>query len=202
MLGASQDIPARSDDGPEFELFARPCRPLHEDVFVHPLAHVENSHIGSGTKIWQFASVIRNSIIGSGCNIATCAIVDGAHVGDGTTVGHGAFINPGIRIGRNVFIGPHVSLCNDYWPRVSKEGWFDIDDLMKGLIVVTRIGDEASIGANVVVMPGVRIGQGVMIAASSTVDRDVPDGHLFHRDGTMTPIDPARVPRRMRTLAA
>lgn len=168
--------------------------------FIHPKALVQDSVIGARTKVWQFASVIRNAKIGEDCSIATCVIVDGAIVGDRCKIQHGAFIDPGIRIGNDVFIGPQVSLCNDFWPRVDTEDWFDIEDLIEGRVVVTQIDDGASIGANAVVLPGVRIGAGAMIAAGAVVPRDVLPGHLFSRDGAMTVIN--RLPRRMRTVSA
>lgn len=173
----------------------------YPDVFVHPKAHVGNARIGWGTKIWQFASVIRNANIGKHCKVASCAIVDGSRLGDRVIVSHGAFIDPGMRIGNDVFIGPHVALCNDFWPRVDKSDWFDMDDLIDGKIVVTWVGDGASIGANAVVLPGLTIGAGAMIAAGAVVTQDVKDGHLYKRDGSIVPIDPAKTPNRMRRAA-
>ena len=44
----------------------------------------------------------------------------------------------------------------------------------KGLGMVTIIEDDVWIGCNVVVLSGVRIGEGAVIAAGSVVTRDVP----------------------------
>lgn len=170
-------------------------------AFIHPLAYVDAAAVGARTKVWQFASIIRNARIGDDCKIASCAILDGAVLGDRSTVGHNAFLDPGIRIGSDVFIGPHVVLCNDFWPRVSKDGWFESGELIAGKIVVTAIEDGASIGAGAILMPGVMIGKDAMIAAGAVVDRNVPALHLYKRDGSMEPIDPARIPRRKRIAA-
>lgn len=167
------------------------------DCFMHRLANVDsNVVIGRRTKIWQFASVIRHARVGSDCNIASAAIVDGSTIGDSCIVSHGAFIDPGIWIGNGVFIGPHVSLCNDAWPRVSKIG-FDISKMIGGGFVTTVIEQGASLGANVVVLPGVVIGMGAMIAAGSVVTKNVPAMHLWKRDGTAVAIED-RMPERMR----
>ena len=56
----------------------------------------------------------------------------------------------------------------------------------------------AAIGANSVVLPGVRIGRGAMIAAGSRVDDDVPDGCVWTEAGTVRLIDPTRKPKRMK----
>lgn len=164
---------------------------------VHRLAHVDKSVVGARTKVWQFASVIRDARIGEDCTIASCALVDSATIGDRCIVSHGAAVEPGVLIGDDVFIGPQVVFCNDAWPRVCKTG-FDMESLLHGELIVTAIEDGASIGAGAVVLPGITIGAGAMIAAGARVDRDVPAAHLLKPDGTMTPIDPARPIRRMR----
>jgi UDP-2-acetamido-3-amino-2,3-dideoxy-glucuronate N-acetyltransferase len=171
-------------------MLARTDYSIDESAQIHPAAHVdrESVTIGARTKVWQFASVIRGAAVGDDCSIASCAIVDGAELGDRCIVSHGAFIDPGMTIGNDVFIGPHVALCNDFWPRVSKDGWYDVRDLIDGKVIVTQICDGASIGANAVLMPGVRIGEHCMIAAGAVVTGDVPSGHLYGRDGVYRPI--------------
>ena len=108
--------------------------------------------IGEGTKVWQFASVIREASIGSDCSIGSCAIVDGARVGNGCLIGHGASIHPGSILGDRVFVGPGAVLCNDNWPRTHKRGF----NLALPSVVIE---DDASIGANATVPAGVTIGK-------------------------------------------
>lgn len=174
----------------------------HKTAFIHPAAQVDRDcHVGARCRVWQFASIIRNAKVGDDCSIATCSIVDGSTLGSNCIVSHGAFIDPGMKIGACVFIGPNVALCNDAWPRVGKDGWFDPDALIKGNIVVTIIEDGASLGANCTVLPGRRIGRDAMIAAGAIVECDVPPRHLYKRDGSIVPIDPSRPIRRMRVAA-
>lgn len=163
---------------------------------IHALAHVENSILGEGTKVWQFASVIRGSWIGLNCNIASCAIVDGAVLGDECLIGHGSSVHPGTKIGDRVFVGPCVTFCNDMWPRVSKEG-FDLNSLLSGKWTSIRVGDDVSIGAGCVILPGVIIGEGSVIAAGSRVDRSVPEFSLQKPSGEVVKLAP-RIPDRMR----
>lgn len=150
-------------------------------TFIHPQAYVEDVLIGDGTKVWQFASIIRGSIIGRNCVIGSCSIVDGADLGDHCLVSHGASINPGVVAGSEVFFGPNCTICNDRRPATNKDG-FDPDELFNGFVTV-RICDGASIGANAVVLPGVTIGKGAMVAAGAVVRRDLSPYHLLMRSG-------------------
>lgn len=176
---------------------------IHLTALLHPQSCVDRDTVSIGrlSRIWQFASVIRHAKIGEECRIASCSIIDGSTIGDRCIVSHGAFIDPGMVLGNDVFVGPCVALANDFWPRTDKAGWFDINDLTAGGIVVTRIESGASIGANAVILPGLTIGAGAMIAAGAVVDRNVPALTLFRRDGRILPIDPARAPNRMRQVA-
>lgn len=162
--------------------------------FVSPLAQVDQSStIGQGTKVWQFASVIRGAVIGNDCNIAACSVVDGAKIGHRSLIGHGAQIHPGTLIGSDVFVGPGAIFCNDRWPQVSKEG-FDLED--RNTIVVC---DGASIGAGAIILSGVSVGRDSTVAAGAVCDRNVPDGMVLRREGNLTKRpDDGGVSRRMK----
>lgn len=145
---------------------------------IHRLAEVADDVVlGEDCEIWAFANVIRGARLGAGCSIGSHANVDGAEIGDGSRIGHGCSVHPGVRIGRQVFVGPITVFCNDLWPSIDKDG-FD-PALLAGRPTIV-VGDGASIGAAVVVLPGVRIGAGARVAAGVTVRRDVPDGHLCY----------------------
>lgn len=164
---------------------------------IHPKAHVEGSTIGARTKVWQFASVIRGTVLGEDCTVAAGACLDGPVFGDRCIISPFVDMGPGFRVGNDVFIGPHVVLCNDVWPAVDKTGW-DVEMLKDGRCVCVIVEDGASIGAHAVVMPGVRIGARAMIAANATVTRDVPADHIWTRDGDLVPINGGWAKRRMR----
>lgn len=154
-------------------------------------AHVSDAVIGERTSVWQFASVIRGAVLGEGCTVAANAIVDGARIGDRCLIGHGAGVHPGAYVGDGVFIGPGAVLCNDAWPRAHKRGF---DPTQRSVTVESG----ASIGACAVVLPGVRIGAGAMVAAGVTVTRDVPPGYLCGPGCALSPItdEEARCERR------
>jgi UDP-2-acetamido-3-amino-2,3-dideoxy-glucuronate N-acetyltransferase len=162
---------------------------------VHHFAFVDQSTLGRGTKVWQFASVIRGAEIGDDCNIGSNVIVDGAVIGDGCLIGHGCSINPGTRIGDRVFVGPNSTICNDRWPRVDKDG-FDIAELLLKRVSTVDISDGVCIGAGCQILPGVSIGTYAVIAAGSTVTHSVKAYYLHKRTGETVALSP-RKPERM-----
>ena len=70
-----------------------------------------------------------------------------------------------MRLGNRVFVGPNASFTNDKFPR-SKQ--------YPAAYLQTLVEDDASIGANATVLPGVKIGIGAMIGAGAVVTKDVP----------------------------
>lgn len=162
---------------------------------IHPMAQIDaDVELGEGVRVWQFASVIRKAWLGDGCNVASCAIVDGAVLGAGCLVGHGASVHPGCLAQDKVFIGPGAVICNDRWPRADKEG-FDVRALLDHELIGVRLEEGCSIGANAVVLPGVRIGRGAMVAAGAVVSAEVPPGFLWTRLGDLVSIRETHGPR-------
>lgn len=159
---------------------------IYEGGAIHPQACVDADCIfGDGTTVWQFASVIRGSRIGTTCTIASGAIIDGAHLGSNCRISAGAQLHPGTRLGDGVFVGPGAIFCNDMWPRVSKDG-FDFELLSQRATTIAE--DGASIGAGAIILPGIVIGKGALVAAGVVCDRSVPDSHILRRDGSIEPM--------------
>jgi UDP-2-acetamido-3-amino-2,3-dideoxy-glucuronate N-acetyltransferase len=164
---------------------------------IHPCALVSSgTEIGEATSVWQFASVIRGARVGSRCTVAAGALIDASEVGDDCLIGAGAQIHPGIKIWSGVFIGPGVIFCNDRWPSVDKNG-FDGAALLSKEFVTTVVEAGASVGAGAIILPGIILGVGCMIAAGARVSRTVPPVHLHKADGSIIPIE-SRAPVRMR----
>lgn len=171
---------------------------VHPSAAIHPNAYVQDAIVGGRTRIWQFASVTGGTVLGEDCSVSPFAMLHGPRFGDRCVISGGVMMGPGFDIGDDVFVGPGVVLANDLWPRADKSGW-DADMLRDGRCVAVRVDNGASIGANAVVLPGVRIGEGAFVAAGAVCDRNVPAKHLFRRDGTILEINPAWTKRRMRS---
>lgn len=147
-------------------------------------------------RIAESAEVADSAIIGEDCSIWDLAQVrEHARVGRGCILGRGSYVGTGVTLGENckvqnyalvyepaeladgVFIGPSVVLTNDAYPRAinpdgtlkSAEDWDPVG---------VTVGRGAAIGARSVCVAPVRIGAWALVAAGSTVTRDVPDHAL------------------------
>lgn len=154
---------------------------------IHPLAHVDPDVVlGEGSRVWQFASITRGTIMGEDCSISPFAMLDGSVYGDRVVVSGGVKAGAGFKVGNDVFLGPNVVLANDCWPFATKDGYRD-DLLRDGEHFAVVIDDGAAIGAGAVILAGVHIGKGAVVAAGAVVDRAVPSGVVFRRNAYMSP---------------
>lgn len=135
--------------------------------YIHPLADVAECSIGQGTKVWQFTIILNGAKIGSNCNICAQILIEGdVIIGNNVTIKSGVQIWNGTKIDDNVFIGPNATFTNDKLPR-SKQYPNEFEKI--------HIKENASIGANATILPGVTIGCYAMIGAGAVVTQDVPD---------------------------
>lgn len=136
--------------------------------FIHALADVQSTTIGSGTRIWQFVIVLAGARIGDDCNICShCLIENDVVIGDRVTVKSGVQLWDGLRVGDDVFIGPNVTFTNDKYPK-SRNVEFKL--------APSRIESGASIGGGATLLPGVTVGARATVGAGAVVTKDVPSG--------------------------
>ena len=86
-----------------------------------------------------------------------------------------------IRIGSDCLIGPYTQIYTAGHPLSAEERIRSKPEAGGTYVTHTRpvtIGNKVWIGGNVVILPGVKIGNGVTIAASALVKEDVPDHSL------------------------
>lgn len=135
---------------------------------IHPLSDVQSQNIGEGTRVWQFAVILKGARIGKNCNICAQTFIENdVVVGDNVTVKCGVQLWDGLRVGNNVFIGSNVTFTNDRHPKSGSKHWER---------ETTIIEDDVSIGANATVLPGLFLGKGCVIGAGSVVTKDVKAG--------------------------
>ncbi len=135
--------------------------------FIHKLADVASSEIGEGTRVWQYAVILKDAKIGQNCNICAHTLIEGdVIIGNNVTIKSGVYVWDGTRIENDVFLGPNATLTNDLMPR-SKQ----YPDSFSGI----TLKKGSSIGANATLLPGITVGEGAMIGAGAVVTKDIPD---------------------------
>jgi len=144
--------------------------------FVQGTADVaESATIGDGSKIWHYAQVREDAIIGADSIVGRGAYIgSGVVMGDGCKVQNYALVYEPARLGDGVFIGPAVVLTNDHFPRAinpdgtpkSAHDWEPVG---------VTIGDGASIGASATCVAPITVGRWALVGAGSVVIKDVPD---------------------------
>ena len=143
---------------------------MANDVFVHEKGMCESDSVGSGTRIWAHAHVMKGAVVGRDCNIGEGSFVEsGAVLGDHCTVKNGVSVWDRVVCEDYVFLGPDACFTNDFLPRAA----FKKDPETEFL--PTRISEGASIGANATILCGITIGRHALVGAGAIVTRDVSD---------------------------
>ncbi len=126
--------------------------------------------MGHAVKTGHYVLIREHTRIGNQVVIGTGTIIDGyTTIGDFVKIEGRVYIPTHTTIGNYVFIGPGAVLTNDKYPLRCRDNYEP-----RGPI----IEDNVSIGANTTILPGVRIGQGSMVAAGAVITKDVPPWRL------------------------
>ena len=134
--------------------------------YIHHLAVCESENIGKGTRVWAFAHILPQAVIGADCNICDGVFIENdVKIGDRVTIKCGVQLWDGTTIENDVFIGPNATFTNDPFPR---------SKVHPAQYSKTIVRKGASIGANATILPGLEIGSGAMVGAGSVITRSVP----------------------------
>ena len=137
-----------------------------------PISH---SKISFGSKyLRQFCGKVLLDKCGSNVNIEKGASFgENISLGNNSGIGINAFLGSNISIGDNVMMGPECIIYtanhkfDDIKIPMNMQGFTEIDKVF--------IGDDVWIGGRVIILPGVKIGNGAIIGAGSVVTKDVPE---------------------------
>lgn len=143
---------------------------------ILPSADVdERASIGDGSSVWHLAQVRENAQIGQNCVIGRGAYIGtGVQLGDNCKIQNLALVYEPAVLEDGVFVGPAVVFTNDHFPRaINSDGTIKSASDWEPVGVTCKRG--ASIGARSVCVAPVTIGAWALVAAGSTVVRDVPD---------------------------
>jgi len=152
-------------------------------------------HLGNNVRVGAY-SVIRNSSIASGTQIAPYSHIDQAEIGNDCHIGPYARIRPGSKLHNDVHIGNFVEVKNSEIAANSKAnhlsyiGDSDVGSRVNigaGTITCnydgankyrTVIEDDVFIGSDTQLVAPVTVKRGATIGAGSTIVRDAPEGEL------------------------
>lgn len=155
---------------------------LHKGVRILPAAHLsdgvvlgEDSLVGHGaiisegvrvgkrTKIWHYANILRSVTIGDDCMIGAWVQIDpGVRIGNRVRVQPQCIISTS-DIEDDVFIGAATTITNALYPPSKR-------------FARSKIGKKAVILSNVIMLPGVNVGDDAVVGSGSVVTKDVPPG--------------------------
>ena len=116
--------------------------------------------------------------LGANVYVGHYAILKGYHknemrIGDRTWLGQQCLLHSagGITIGKNVGIGPGVKILTSAHSEVGRASPILFSPIETAPVVVE---DDADLGINSVILPGVTVGRGAIVGAGAVVTHDVP----------------------------
>ncbi len=167
---------------------------LEQDVTIYPFNYLEGStKVAKNTVINQNCK-LKNAVIGENAEILSNTIIKDSKVGAGTNVGPFAYLRPGSNVADNCKIGDFVELkkttvkSGAKVPHLCYAGDAEIGErtnIGAGTIFAnydgenkfkTKVGKDAFIGSDSILVAPLKIGNGAKTAAGSVVTKDVNAG--------------------------
>ena len=142
---------------------------------IHATSDVAaNAQIGEGSSIWHYAQIREDCVLGENVIVGRGAYIGtGVHIGSNCKIQNYALVYEPALLEAGVFIGPGVILTNDEYPRaINPDGTQKSGSDWEAQGVTIREG--ASIGAGSICVAPVEIGAWSLVAAGSTVTKNVP----------------------------
>ncbi len=129
---------------------------IADDVEVRAFSHLEGATVQSGATIGPYARLRPGARIGEGARVGNFVEIKNADLEAGAKASHLSYIGDA-RVGAGANIGAGTITCN-----------YDGFDKFE-----TDIGTGAFIGSNTALVAPVTVGAGAIVAAGSTVSKDV-----------------------------
>ena len=145
----------------EPNVFFGPGVKVADGVNIRANCHIEGATIGTGCEVGPFARLRPGTILGEKAKIGNFVETKKAVLGTGAKANHLTYLGD-VTVGADANIGAGTITCN-------YDGYFKYK---------TEIGERAFVGSNSALVAPVKIGADAIVAAGSTVTRDVADGEL------------------------
>jgi len=145
----------------------------------------ERAVLADRVQTGHFAVVREDASVGKGSIVGTHSVVEfGAHIGSLVMLHTGVATAENCFIGDRVWISPNTVMTGGRQMLGSavRAGKASVEELRadEGRLVDGRyslvVEDDVRIGAGALLLSGIRVGTGSVIAAGTVVDRDVPPG--------------------------
>jgi bifunctional UDP-N-acetylglucosamine pyrophosphorylase/glucosamine-1-phosphate N-acetyltransferase len=182
FLAADTELAEGVEVGP-YVVFGPGVR-VAEGARILPFSHLEGATVGARAQIGPFARLRPGAEIGPGARVGNFVEVKNATLEAGAKANHLSYIGDA-RVGAEANIGAGTITCN-------------YDGFAKHW---TEIGAGAFIGSNTALVAPVTIGEGAVVGAGSTINRDVPPGSLSIARGRQTDIPDGAARLRARRLS-
>ncbi|HEX5486645.1 MAG TPA: DapH/DapD/GlmU-related protein [Limnobacter sp.] len=142
---------------------------IGEGCVIEDYAMVQaGSSIGANTKVGTYTKVGKNVRVGASCSFTSyCEIRDQCELGDRVLMGSRCTLSAGTIVEDDVIM--KYSFVVTDTPDLNRNNEKIVGRLKKG----------SKFGANVVIMPGVTIGENAEIGACSQVRHHVPDNEVW-----------------------
>ena len=153
------------------------------------------THIGQNSEI-QIGCWIENTRVGHNAQVKAHSVCLDATIGDAANVGPMAHLRPGACLGTHVKVGNFVEIKKSVLESGAKASHLSyIGDAFVGADAnigagtitcnydghgkhQTTVGPRAFIGSNTALVAPVKIGEGAIVGAGSTISKDVPEDAL------------------------
>jgi bifunctional UDP-N-acetylglucosamine pyrophosphorylase/glucosamine-1-phosphate N-acetyltransferase len=137
-------------------VFFGPGVSVADGVEIRAFCHLEGARVGEGVTLGPFARLRPGAVVQKGARVGNFVEVKNATLEEGAKVNHLTYIGDA-RVGKAANIGAGTITCN-------------YDGFLK---YHTDIGAGAFIGSNTALVAPVKIGDGAIVGAGSTIGRDV-----------------------------
>lgn len=145
----------------EPNVFFGPGVTVADKVLIRANSHIEGARLASGVKVGPFARLRPGTVLEEDSFVGNFVEVKNAVLQQGAKASHLTYLGDAT-VGANANIGAGTITCN-------YDGYFKYR---------TVIGERAFIGSNSALVAPVTIGADAIVAAGSTVSRDVAAGEL------------------------
>lgn len=169
---------------------------IGKDTVIYPNVYLEkDTAIGSCCTIYPGCR-ITGSVLEDNCDVLDNSLIEDSRIGEGSHIGPMAHLRPGTILAGDNKVGNFVELKKMKMGKGSKAShltYLGDAELGKDVNVgcgtitcnydgfnkfKTVIGDNVFIGSDVQLVAPVNIGRGALVAAGTTVTKDVPDNAL------------------------